>query len=638
MAINRKTRDELGADVQSSLSSAPAKLGKGTVLRGANQYHRSTVLRQRIDFGGLTGLMTGQCGAEFSDRYCSLLADLECSVPSRVSTGNIRSQLETDAGVPVESALFELILAVELSMRNTMRRYAELRYAEIVPAGSPGAFDFVWETVLPSLSRRAARAGVTALAEILPESQRAIWRLPSKPYAEQLAKLRKRALRRSWSGNMATLALAADSRGLTYAAMGDAYLRVGHGAMQHIIFASSPVAKSGALRKNRDGSHEYLALLKSAGLPTVQDDSERRELQDSTLKQYRFVVLRRRSIAALERRPRHDVSSNDPDSYEYHDVTESIHGKHRLLAVRAAEFVGAQLVGIDFISRDITRPPDESASRISAVTTQPDLLRHVLPDSGTPRDVGGAVLNMLCQTDSAWTIPTAMIAGSRGTIAIGRDLDKILCMSGRIPGLCTRLSTTVGGAPVNSGSRGLLTAYRYLINDPRVEFLIKANSPRRIVENGLIADNCNVAAFVDPQPEDDELDYWRGVGVVVRATSGPLVVDAASECARKLYATVSPQRLILVSRQSDTPMLQRHLVSGGRVLSLRDSGGTACLELARGSDVLATFPVSKVLIGNGKSGNKKLVRRLFALAIAIGAGVPAPQLQSVLTRQAEMHR
>ena len=130
----------------------------------------------------------------------------------------------------------------------------------------------------------------------------------------------------------------------------------------------------------------------------------------------------------------------------------------------------------------------------------------------------------------------------------------------------------------------------------------------------------------------------RGINVVLRATSGSLVVDAASQCAGKLQPFIGDKRLILVSTDAADAIVKRHEAAGGRALVFAGSDSKATIEFREGSQVIAIFPVSPHLQGTGEGQELRLLRRLHAIGVAVGAEMPVSEIEKALTRQAQMHR
>jgi hypothetical protein len=216
-------------------------------FRGCNVYHTTTVFRQRVDLAAIAGVETTDVDASLATRLARRFIELDELSPGGRTAEAFRSRLRSARGMRVEEALLEAILAVERSMAAAMGRPDTFDFAQIVP-GAAETIDLVWATRAPSVSRAAARIGFAALAELLPEPLRP--RSTGQSVEALLEALRKRAKRRQWCPSVALLARDAESRGVPFEALGDAYLLFGHGAEQQVVYAprSKVSAESRAAR------------------------------------------------------------------------------------------------------------------------------------------------------------------------------------------------------------------------------------------------------------------------------------------------------------------------------------------------------------------------------------------------------
>ncbi|MBI2483114.1 hypothetical protein HYV74_02965 [Candidatus Uhrbacteria bacterium] len=77
------------------------------------------------------------------------------------------------------------------------------------------------------------------------------------------------------------------------------------------------------------------------------------------------------------------------------DVTDVVHAETRELFVRIAETLGADLVGIDFIIPEIRQSWRAQRCGVIECNTLPSIDMHHAPTHGTPRDVAGALVDIL---------------------------------------------------------------------------------------------------------------------------------------------------------------------------------------------------------------------------------------------------
>jgi len=84
------------------------------------------------------------------------------------------------------------------------------------------------------------------------------------------------------------------------------------------------------------------------------------------------------------------------------DRTDDIHPETVWLAERVAKIIGLDIAGIDIVTPDI--PPLKMDGVIVEVNAAPGF-GCTLPQPGIPRNVAGAVLNMLFPADGPSRIP-----------------------------------------------------------------------------------------------------------------------------------------------------------------------------------------------------------------------------------------
>jgi hypothetical protein len=446
------------------------------VLRGCNAHHTATVFRQRVDFGSCAGWSTGNADGMFAARFIQRFAGLDDRAPNGRMGAAFRARVRT-SGIPIEEALFEAILAVDLSMAFEMRGLATLDYADIVRR-DPTIVDLVWSTRMPSISRAAARVGLAGLLELLLPSQP---RRAAKGFQSGLDALRKRAKRRQWSASVAALALVAEKKGLPCESLGGAYLLLGQGVEQHVVYAPA----------------------------TSERDLERLQAR----------------------------------------------------------------------------------------------------------------------------IPIAVIAGLHGTSSIASDVEGLLRAAGRAVGLATHKRTSICGEPQQRRAAPPRDAAHFLLRDPRVGVLVTTASPRHIVRRGLRIDRCDVAAIADRAPAPDPKTSRQAIEVILKATTGLIVIGAANAGALAATRTADLGRIVLCSSH-ETEAVRQHLAAGGLAIVRAARNGGKHIELQRGSEVLFSVAIS-ALRGSRTGGQRRrgIRARMFAIALAFGLGLSAQEIATAVERR-----
>jgi len=93
------------------------------------------------------------------------------------------------------------------------------------------------------------------------------------------------------------------------------------------------------------------------------------------------------------------------------DVTAEIHPDNAMAAVRAAQILGVDVAGADFISPDITKSFREVGGGLNECNYKPDLFVHILAEGDDPPDVVGALFDYLFPADSPRGLDAIVIMG-----------------------------------------------------------------------------------------------------------------------------------------------------------------------------------------------------------------------------------
>lgn len=241
---------------------APPALLASHILRGCNVHHDSMVIRQEVDLGGLAGLHSNQAGSDFAERFLKRFFEMRRLVPDSAMSRSFVERLCSPAGVPLAEALLEAIVAVDTATAFHRHDFYPIGFSTVVTTGSPRRVLLVWECSVPWSSRRAAAVGFMGCAELLPEELHPRQSESSGDFATALAELTSRASRGECSTTTSVLALAARRRGLPCATLAGPFLRLGHGASQRLIYASTNESTSltaSQLARNKYRTNRRLA-------------------------------------------------------------------------------------------------------------------------------------------------------------------------------------------------------------------------------------------------------------------------------------------------------------------------------------------------------------------------------------------
>lgn len=312
------------------------------------------------------------------------------------------------------------------------------------------------------------------------------------------------------------------------------------------------------------------------------------------------------------------------------DVTDIVHPNNQEMAVRAANGIGLEVAGVDFITQDISRSYQEVGGSIIEMNARPGLCMHTFPCYGKSRNVADAMLDMSFPLGVSGLIPTALVIGDRHTASVARELDLILRLSGRITGLVMKKNSYISGQHEVLKKSQQRNAIRIMLRDPRIETLVSTLSQRRAINRGLLLETVDVAAIMNPVADGDSRIYQQGLEVVIKATSGILVVSAGNKLALKVLDTLDSKRLILVSPNLLDPAIDVHLAAGGTAVVAVHEQEQDWAVFLRKDESVAKIPIAKNNASE-KIGTRRMETRMFAVALAFGMGLSGEQIKALIT-------
>ena len=296
------------------------------------------------------------------------------------------------------------------------------------------------------------------------------------------------------------------------------------------------------------------------------------------------------------------------------DATEMVHPDTVWMAERVAALVGLDILGIDIVSPDITRPLAENGGAVLEVNSNPGVSMHLAPDEGTPRNVTAAIVDTLFPPGSLSRIPIVAVAQADGGTTTTCLVAHLLRAKGLSVGWCTSRGTFVDGRRLLARDAANPKGARCVLRDPTVEAAVLEVAGDGLLGGDLGFDGCDVGILTNIQSDHFELagiaapeDRARVKGAVIEAVrpSGlavlnaddPLAADQSDRTKSRIgYFTLDPQN----------PVVRRHTEAGGLAAvcdgdsvdlledaSVRRLGPVRDLPIA--SDGRAPFTVARVL-------------------------------------------
>lgn len=291
------------------------------------------------------------------------------------------------------------------------------------------------------------------------------------------------------------------------------------------------------------------------------------------------------------------------------DRTDEIHPENALIARRAAQIVGLDIAGIDFVCPDIALPVSQTGGGIIEVNAGPGFRMHLEPFQGRPRNVARPVLDMLFPQGSTGRIPVFAITGTNGKSTTARMLNHILKQAGYNVGLTSTTGVYLDGQRVMTGDCSGPKSARVVLREPSVDAAVLECARGGILREGLAFDECDIAAALNVTEDhlglkgvDTIADLAAVKSVVVESVrrGGWSILNADNEhtLAMAEHAGGEICYFTLKDQEDWPPSLVEHVAKGGRAINRQRMGegwdiviheDKEAIYFMKVSDIPATF-------------------------------------------------
>ncbi len=257
------------------------------------------------------------------------------------------------------------------------------------------------------------------------------------------------------------------------------------------------------------------------------------------------------------------------------DVTDIVHPDNRDMAVRAVMAIGLDVGGVDFLSADISKSYKDNGAAICEINAAPGFRMHVAPSEGKPRDVAGAVMDMLFPPATPSRIPVISITGTNGKTTTSRMVAHIYKLTGATVGLATTDGVYIDG---NLSVKGDLTgpmAAQMILRDPTVNAAVLETARGGLLRRGLGYENCDTGAVLNIAADhlglkgvDTLEDLARVKQIVVEVAKDTAVLNADDELCLRMAEHTKARNLCYITMNASHPLVREHVRAGGRAVVL----------------------------------------------------------------------
>ena len=324
------------------------------------------------------------------------------------------------------------------------------------------------------------------------------------------------------------------------------------------------------------------------------------------------------------------------------DRTFEAHPENVEIAEEAAQMIGLDIAGIDFICPDITEPVRETGGAICEVNAAPGFRMHTHPTIGEPQFIAKPVVDMLFPPGAPSRIPIVAVTGTNGKTTTSRMISHVFKGMGRKVGMTSTDGVVIDERLLIRADASGPRSARMVLQNPRVDFAVFEVARGGILREGLGYERNDVAVVLNVQPDHlglrgiDTVEQLADVkAVVVEAVprTGAAVLNADDPLVREMRRKCSGEVVWFSMADPGSEvrdMIDGHCRRGGKALVLNPSDrgemivvkhGRREMQLAWTHLLPATF--------NGRA-RMNVQNTLAAAAAAFAAGAPLHDIRQGL--------
>ena len=310
------------------------------------------------------------------------------------------------------------------------------------------------------------------------------------------------------------------------------------------------------------------------------------------------------------------------------DLTDVVHPDNRAMAIRAIQAVGLDVGGVDFLTDDISQSYKDIGGAIVEVNAAPGFRMHVAPSEGKPRDVSGAVMDMLFPAGTPARIPIAGITGTNGKTTTSRMLAHIMKGVGHTVGMTSTDGVYIDGHLSVKGDMTGPTSAQIVLRDPTVDMAVLETARGGLVKRGLGYRKSNVACCLNIAADHlgmrgiDTLEQLAELKrIVVEVAQDVAVLNADDEHCLRMADHTQAEKICYFTLNPNHELVREHIRAGGMACVLESGINGHMITLFDGGShipLLWTHLIPATLEGKAIH-NVQNAMAASAMAYALGA-------------------
>lgn len=307
------------------------------------------------------------------------------------------------------------------------------------------------------------------------------------------------------------------------------------------------------------------------------------------------------------------------------ECTAAVHPDNRLLAEDVARLIGADAVGLDFISRDIAVSWRDGGTWLLEANLSPGLRPHLVADPQT--DLCRRIVSCWMGDDARGRIPIALVTGSLGKTTTTRMLAHVLRTTGLRVALTGSLGAELDGQTLLPGDLSGGGPAARMLQDRRVEAVVAEIARGGLIKGGLAIDRADVACVLnvfDNHVGIDGVDSRETLAqvkaLVAQAAERLVALNADDPLVLAMAAGREPGTVALVGRAPGSATWQAHR-DQGHVAASYATEGDAAIRLYHRGGILLSIALHEIPASDGGSNAVIASLAAFTAALAHGLGV-----------------
>ena len=317
------------------------------------------------------------------------------------------------------------------------------------------------------------------------------------------------------------------------------------------------------------------------------------------------------------------------------DRTDELHPDNVTACEMAANVIGLDIAGLDVLTPDISVPFQENGAVIIEINAAPGIRMHTHPVEGKPRDVAGAILDMLYPPNARATIPIIAVTGTNGKTTTTRLIAHLFRSTGRTVGFTTSDGVYLQNRLVVQGDMTGPFAANVILSNPTVEVAVLETARGGLLRSGLGFEECDVGIVLNVAPDHlglggintlEQLADVKGVIPAVVKRRGVAILNADEPLVYAMAGRTRGDVVLFSPMTGSNPLVEAHLAEGGTATLIEDE----TFVIRRGRLSIPIAEIRDVPLSLNGAARFQFGNILAAIAAAFVQGLRYQEIQAAL--------